>query len=232
MSDAINATPWDAGTPVTLSATHSSNTFTVNFQPGTYGAAADANMCAIFEQHKTSTATITPSGRTAISGGVDSTSVHISIPFSTVFGAKVTTLRQLWVTFAPLLTNGTAYADQEWTAIATNWAITDPGGKRPLKIAGAGSVRIDSRDPGLPTADRHGSKRRATSPAVPVGFRVGSRIGRMPRTIRRPSTIPASTFMICTSVRRFTRIEALSRWQSTEAEPALWIVFYGRNLRW
>jgi hypothetical protein len=145
-SDAINSTPWDVGAAVTLSSTYSGNTFTVTFQPNNYGSAADANMCALFEQHKTSTLTITPSGRTTISGAVESSSVHIRIPFDAAFGSDVTKLRQMWLTFSPKLTNASAYATQEWTAVATNWTVTDPNGKRPLKIAGAGSVRIDSRD--------------------------------------------------------------------------------------
>jgi len=146
MAAAINGTSWEAGTAVKLSATATGNQFTVTVQPANYGAAADANMCAMFEQHKTSTTTITPSGRTAISGGVDPTTVHVSIPFSTAFGANATKVRQLWLTLAPQLTNGAAYASQEWTAAFANWSITDPSGHRALKIAGPGSVRVESRD--------------------------------------------------------------------------------------
>ncbi len=55
-------------------------------------------------------------------------------------------LRQAWLTFAPALTDSAAYADTEWSATFSNWTVSDPNGKRPLKIAGPGSVRIGNAD--------------------------------------------------------------------------------------
>lgn len=147
MRTAINATSWTTGTPVKLTASGSTNSVVVTTQASNYGAAADANLCAVTEQHKTATTTITPSGRTKFTGGIDSTSVHVSIPFSTVFGSNVTKINKLWFTYAPKLSDGIAYPGQEWSAVYTNWAVTDPSSKRALKIAHPRkSVRVSSSD--------------------------------------------------------------------------------------
>lgn len=147
MRTAINATSWASGTPVKLTASGTGNSIIVTAQASNYGAAADANLCAITEQHKTATATITPSGRTKFSGGVNSTLVHVSIPFSTAFGTNVNKINKLWFTYAPILSDGIAYPGQEWSAVYTNWAVTDPSSKRALKIANPfKSVRVSSSD--------------------------------------------------------------------------------------
>lgn len=147
LASSISATVWDAGTPVILSATSSGGSFTVIFQPGSYGAASDANMCVLLEQHKTSTTAITPSGRVAIAGAVDPSSIHLSIPFDTAFATDANNIRQMWLTFAPRLSNAQAYAGEEWSAVFSNWSVADPNGKRALKVAHpAKSVRVASSD--------------------------------------------------------------------------------------
>ena len=55
---------------------------------------------------------------------------------------SVRDIQKLWLTFAPALGNGAAYADTEWSVTVTNWSVTDASGNRPLKVAGDGSVRL------------------------------------------------------------------------------------------
>ena len=55
-------------------------------------------------------------------------------------------LRQAWLTFVPRLADGAAYTDTEWVAAFSGWSVTDPLGKRALKVAGPGSVRIEEND--------------------------------------------------------------------------------------
>ncbi|MBV8810281.1 MAG: hypothetical protein JO033_16555, partial [Acidobacteriaceae bacterium] len=63
----------------------------------------------------------------------------ISLDFSAL---GIDQIRQAWLTFAPALPAGTPYTDTEWTATFTNWSVTDPNNKRPLQIAGPGSLRV------------------------------------------------------------------------------------------
>jgi hypothetical protein len=138
----INSVAWAAKTPAKLSATVSGATITITANASTYGAAGDGNV-TLYEQHKTGTLYFTPASATLLSSGVDSTSVHVSVNFSN-FGA--TKIRQAWLTFAPKLPGGQAYQPQEWSAVFSNWTVTDPSSRCPLKVAGPGSVRVGSRD--------------------------------------------------------------------------------------
>lgn len=90
-----------------------------------------------------------------LTGGSSNVTWRININFSNSQVAVATDgsgtrmaadkLRKLWLTLAPMLTD-TAYDDTEFTVDITNWSVTDPSSKRPLKVAGPGSVRVGSRD--------------------------------------------------------------------------------------
>lgn len=54
-------------------------------------------------------------------------------------------IRQLWLTFAPRLSGGAAYADTNWDVEVSNWTVTDAHGRRALKVAGPNSVVVNSR---------------------------------------------------------------------------------------
>jgi hypothetical protein len=76
-------------------------------------------------------------------GGSSDVTWHISLDFSAL---GIDQIRQAWITFAPQLANGAAYTDTEWTATFSNWAVDDPGNRRPLKIAGPASLRVGNAD--------------------------------------------------------------------------------------
>ena len=46
-------------------------------------------------------------------------------------------------TIAPVLPAGQVYQPTEWKMVVSNWTVTDSAGKRALKVAGPGSVRIE-----------------------------------------------------------------------------------------
>lgn len=83
-----------------------------------------------------------------LTGGSSDVTWHISIDFSAL---GIDQLRQAWITFAPQLSNGTAYSDTEWTATFSNWSVQDPKNVRTLQIAGPGSLRIGNADKGACT---------------------------------------------------------------------------------
>lgn len=53
-------------------------------------------------------------------------------------------IQRLWLTFAPRIPGDTPYTDTDWRVEVTNWTVTDPYGKRALKVAGPGSVLVHS----------------------------------------------------------------------------------------
>ncbi len=67
----------------------------------------------------------------------------LSLDFSAL---GIDQIRQAWITFAPMLPASAVYADTEWTAAFTNWSVVDPNNKRPLEIAGPGSLRVGNRE--------------------------------------------------------------------------------------
>lgn len=105
---------------------------------GGYGA----NHVGIYELHKNTNLYFTPSSA-KLSGGSSDATWRVRIDLSAL---GLPTARQLWLTFAPRLADGAAYTAQEWSATFTNWTVTDPNGKRRLKVAGPGSVRVGNRE--------------------------------------------------------------------------------------
>lgn len=65
----------------------------------------------------------------------------VTVDFSAI---GVTRIRQMWLTFAPPIPSGAAYPGGEWEATFTSWTVT--GANATSKVAGLGSVRIDSAD--------------------------------------------------------------------------------------
>lgn len=133
----INGTDWSAVT-MPLSATRSGTTITITAQrPG-----ADGNRIRLYTQSKT--ATLGWSNSTvALSGGTSPTSWHVALDFS---ARGLSQLRRLWMTFSPALPFAATYQDTEWSVTVTQWTVSDPQGRRALRLAGPGSVRVNSRD--------------------------------------------------------------------------------------
>jgi len=76
----------------------------------------------------------------AAAGGSGST-WHVTVDFT---ASGITSIRQMWMTFAPPIPSGVAYTGGEWQAVFTNWTVT--GGNTALKVAGPGSVRMEEYD--------------------------------------------------------------------------------------
>ncbi len=115
------------------------------------GGGVDGNGIDVYELHKTATCYITPSDSTQLSGGQSATSLHLVVDFTTL---GIDSIRQAWVTLAPALNYNSvsgqpslaAYEAQEWSAVFSNWQLTDPSGNLPLFISGPGSLRSASQD--------------------------------------------------------------------------------------
>jgi hypothetical protein len=132
---------------IPLTAVPNGSSFTVTCtQPGT-----DGNTIELIELHKTATTYITPSGPSKLMGGVDPTSFHVRLDFSAV---GLTSLRTAWLTLAPPLPIDSGspnpavvpFTAREFSYVFSNWTVTDPAVKTPLKVAGPGSVVISSAD--------------------------------------------------------------------------------------
>ena len=100
----------------------------------------DGNLLRVYTQSKTSTMIATATSE-ALTGGDSDATWRVSLDFSAL---GLTSVRQMWLTFAPQLADGAAYADTEFEAVFSNWTVT--GTNKALKVAGPGSVRVGSRD--------------------------------------------------------------------------------------
>jgi len=103
---------------------------------------SDGNMITVLVSSKTATLTTTEPF-VKLAGGSSDATWRVSVDFT---GLGIDQLRQAWLTFAPALTDSGAFVDAEWSAVFTNWSVADPQGRRALKVAGPGSVRIGSAD--------------------------------------------------------------------------------------
>ena len=73
-------------------------------------------------------------------GGSSDCTWRINLDFAAL---GIPAIRQMWLTLAPPLANGTALADTEWQADFTGWILTGPLSKRKLQVAGLDSVRVE-----------------------------------------------------------------------------------------
>jgi hypothetical protein len=144
------STIWINGTAYTVDSVVSATALTLTASAGTQTGVRylaqrggrDGNMLTLYGLWKNANLTF-DAAEYALAGGSSDCTWRVSIDFT---ARGVDQLREAWLTFAPALANGAAYADTEWTATFTNWGCTDPNGKLPLQVAGPGSVRIGSRD--------------------------------------------------------------------------------------
>jgi hypothetical protein len=131
-------------TSLTLSRSYSGSGSTGLSYTSTYGG-VDGNELTIYALLNPANTALSVSPLVLpLTGGTSFDAVwNISVAFST-YG--ITALRQAWFTFAPALADGAAYADTEWSAVFTNWTVTDPDSVTPLQCAGPGSVRVGCYD--------------------------------------------------------------------------------------
>jgi hypothetical protein len=76
------------------------------------------------------------------SGGQSPTAWTVTINFSSL---NETTIQRMFLTFAPNMQNQ-QFAREEFSAVFTNWTLTDPNSRLPLSVAGPGSVRLEESD--------------------------------------------------------------------------------------
>jgi hypothetical protein len=113
----------------------------------------DGNTIELLEMHKTDTCYILPSGTSKLVGGSNPTSLHIQMNFNNIFGSDVNNIRKLWLTIAPSLpidsNLGTPtlspFTIKDFSYSVNNWILSGIGNTN-LKVAGLGSVVVDSRD--------------------------------------------------------------------------------------
>jgi hypothetical protein len=135
----INAINWVQNGPVVLSAAVVlPNQLVITAAPG-----ADGNMVAFYQTDNNSSSRLffTASNWNLSGGSSDNVSWHVRIDFTALGWSNAD---KVWWTIAPALPNHQAYQPTEWQMVVTNWTVTsNPAGKRALKVAGPGSVRIE-----------------------------------------------------------------------------------------
>lgn len=127
--------------PTSITLTTSAGTLTGKKYLGERGG-YDGNMVALYSIWKNNNLKTTQSS-VKLSGGSSAVTWEVEIDFT---ARGIDSLRQCWLTLAPKLADSTDYADTEWTATFSNWSVTDPSSKRPLKVASPGSTWVGNRD--------------------------------------------------------------------------------------
>ncbi len=102
----------------------------------------DGNMIQLYQLNKNDNLLITPASAN-LSGGDSGAAWNITLDFTTL---GYTSIRQMWLTFAPPLANGALYQGGDWEAVFTNWTLTGAGAA--LQVAGPNSVRVQQNDAG------------------------------------------------------------------------------------
>ncbi len=147
---AVGAPIFLAGVQYSVASVDSPTSLTLTTSAGTlsgvkYSAprgGRDGNLIQLYTISKASTLGF-DLGQPQLSGGRSDVTWHCGIDFSAL---GIDSLRQCWLTFAPSLVVG-GYPATEWSAVFSNWALSGDESKRPLKVAGPGSVRIEESDP-------------------------------------------------------------------------------------
>lgn len=136
----INGTDWDAvQTPFTLEAFAEGEALRVRTKEGGY----DANFITLYAVWKNE-GLKTAEPWVALKGGESIATLRVRLDFSAL---GLTSIRQMWMTFAPPLANGKEYTGGKWSAVFSNWTVTGPEETRRLRVASAGSVRVNSMEP-------------------------------------------------------------------------------------
>jgi hypothetical protein len=135
----INAINWVQNGPAVLSASVVlPNQLLITATPG-----ADGNMVAFYQTDNNGSSRLYFSAASwnLAGGSSDNVSWHVHIDYPALGWNSVD---KVWWTIAPALPNNQAYQSTEWKMVVTNWTVaSNPAGKRALKVAGPGSVRIE-----------------------------------------------------------------------------------------
>ncbi|MBM3725671.1 MAG: hypothetical protein FJW40_09625 [Acidobacteria bacterium] len=106
----------------------------------------DGNMITLYSVAKnTRLQALAPGGGfvSQFSGGISDATWRVTLNFAAL---GVPRIRQMWLTFAPRLANGAAYADTEWQAEFTNWTLSGTEALKTLQVAGPASTRVEEDD--------------------------------------------------------------------------------------
>lgn len=90
-----------------------------------------------------------------LEGGSSAVTWRVSVDFSNTLVAPapgspampIDDLFEAWLTVAPVLADAADFADTEFDLHLLNMSVADPASKRPLQVAGPGSIRVHSRQP-------------------------------------------------------------------------------------
>ncbi len=114
--------------------------FGLTIQIGADRSGWDGNMIRMYATSRTASLYFTPDVGVFAGGNADAT-WRVTIPLS-----GFSDISKMWMTFAPKLPYQMTYIPEEWTAVFTNWTVTDSLGKRKLRVAGPHSVRLEEDD--------------------------------------------------------------------------------------
>ena len=141
LAAAVNAYSY-AGNLYGLHATSSGNFVTITAsRPG-----VDGNTIGLYWTSNRSGLGLSIANPIQLSGGSSSATFQVKIDFTAL---GIDQLRQAWLTFAPAAPAGqllSSSAGVSGDVVFSNWTVTDPNNKRPLFVAGPGSVRIEESD--------------------------------------------------------------------------------------
>lgn len=102
----------------------------------------DGNMIELYSLARTSSLLIDhPIIR--LTGGSSEVAWNCSLDFTAL---GIDQLRQCWLTFAPALADGAAFAATEWQALFSRWELSGSDTAKALHVAGPGSVRLEQND--------------------------------------------------------------------------------------
>ena len=106
----------------------------------------DGNMIQLYTLATSPSTLAFDQAQIPLTGGSSTVTWNISLDFTAL---GIDSIRQCWLTFAPSLANGSAYAASEWLATFSNWQLSVANGSgfaNALQVAGPGSVRIEETD--------------------------------------------------------------------------------------
>jgi hypothetical protein len=138
-----------AGTDYSVASIQSPIQLTLTSAPTAGGAylaprgGRDGNMIQLYTLATSPSTTSFDSSLYQFTGGSSAVAWNISLDFTAL---GIDSIRQCWLTFAPSLTDGSAYTAAEWLATFSNWQLSVANGfgfANALQVAGPGSVRIE-----------------------------------------------------------------------------------------
>ena len=105
----------------------------------------DGNTIQLLSMYKITGNTDIAPALTYLTGGVDPTSIHISLDFNSILTTNVSLVRKLWLTIAPPLPLGQAFSSLEFSYTLSNISLSGSGNQN-LKVVNRTSVVVGSQD--------------------------------------------------------------------------------------